>query len=192
MIEVLPTTASAACATIRSVKFNMPAREITVEHDPAHYSTKEIGEFITRAGFGVLIISMGMSASVELPPDTNTTSPRASPTNTPTLAHDFTPNDGVTTQQSQYDDVHNHGHSHDHNDSSGHSHDHGHGSSQLRNLPEIRKMLESAPDEHIHPWVKTNAIAAFTELAKAEAHTHGASGIDAVHFHEVGAVDSIV
>lgn len=53
-------------------------------------------------------------------------------------------------------------------------------------------MLQDADDAHIDPWVKSKAIATFTELAKAEAKTHGADGIDAIHFHEVGAVDSIV
>ncbi|GAX25068.1 uncharacterized protein FisN_10Lh264 [Fistulifera solaris] len=105
---------------------------------------------------------------------------------------------------------HNHGHSHGHshvNDTSliqsealdkgvsRSEHDH-HQSLQttgpLRNLPEIRRMLENAPEEHIPLWVKNTAIEAFVELAKAEASVHGASGIDTVHFHEVGAVDSIV
>lgn len=111
---------------------------------------------------------------------------------------------------------HSHDHSHSHNEEHSHGHSHSHESSQtysqelggdlshqhnhqhngkkgpLRNLPEIRRMLENAPDEYIPPWVKSTAIEAFVELAKAEASVHGASGIDAVHFHEVGAVDSIV
>jgi len=53
-------------------------------------------------------------------------------------------------------------------------------------------MLLEAPMEHIPTWVQEHAIAAFTELAHAEAKTHGAASSDAVHFHEVGAVDSIV
>ena len=83
-------------------------------------------------------------------------------------------------------------HYHSHEDSEGHSHSHGHGSGPLRNLPEIRKMLQEAPEEFIPVWVKETAIEAFTELALAEAGVHGAESQDAVHFHEVGAIDSIV
>eukprot|EP00579_Thalassiosira_antarctica_P017572 CAMPEP_0201946950 /NCGR_PEP_ID=MMETSP0903-20130614/54686_1 /ASSEMBLY_ACC=CAM_ASM_000552 /TAXON_ID=420261 /ORGANISM="Thalassiosira antarctica, Strain CCMP982" /LENGTH=474 /DNA_ID=CAMNT_0048490069 /DNA_START=37 /DNA_END=1458 /DNA_ORIENTATION=+ len=87
--------------------------------------------------------------------------------------------------------AHNHGHSHDHSNS--HDHDHGHQSgSKLRNLPQIKQMLQSAPSHHIPPHVASLAIEAFTALAHAEMHTHGAESIDQVHFHEVGAVDSIV
>jgi uncharacterized protein (DUF111 family) len=62
----------------------------------------------------------------------------------------------------------------------------------LRNLPEIKAMLEEASVEWIPKQVKDWAVETFTALAEAEAMTHGASSIDAVHFHEVGAVDSIV
>ena len=53
-------------------------------------------------------------------------------------------------------------------------------------------MLRSAPSHHIPTPVAALAIEAFTALAHAERHTHGAESIDQVHFHEVGAVDSIV
>lgn len=184
--------------SIHSLNFNLTTQEITIEHDPQQHSTHDVGTFIAKAGFGVLIISIGMSASLPA-----AKSPEVSPTKT-TSVHDFTPT--VTTQQSQdvndaEDNGQPHSHSHDHTGSGGQNHSHDHGSSssssmpsfsKLRNLPEIKRMLELAPDRFLAPWVKTNAIAAFTELAKAEAHTHGAASMDAVHFHEVGAVDSIV
>jgi uncharacterized protein (DUF111 family) len=53
-------------------------------------------------------------------------------------------------------------------------------------------MLMNSPTAYIPEWVRDTAIEAFTELAKAEAMTHGAESPDAVHFHEVGAIDSIV
>ena len=95
------------------------------------------------------------------------------------------------------DDSHSHNHAHAHSHGHSHSHGHGHGETDggkgpLRNLPEIRKMLETADESYIPEWVKVHSLAAFTELAKAEAATHGADSMDAVHFHEVGAIDSIV
>lgn len=68
-----------------------------------------------------------------------------------------------------------------------HIHHHGHGHSH-RNLSQILDVID-------HAEITTNAkkIASdiFKILAKAEAKAHGVS-IEEVHFHEVGAVDSIV
>lgn len=58
-----------------------------------------------------------------------------------------------------------------------------------RNFDCVRELIESGtllPRE-----VKNAAIAAFKELAYAEAHVHGTT-VENVHFHEVGAIDSIV
>ena len=101
---------------------------------------------------------------------------------------------------------HGHAHSHDHNSDSSnienHSHSHAHGHSHshahsdnhppLRNLPQIKKMLLESSREHIPQNVCDLAIQTFTELAIAESYTHGTSSEDTVHFHEVGAIDSIV
>ncbi len=51
----------------------------------------------------------------------------------------------------------------------------------------IRAMLEAAA---LKPVVKANALAVFESLARAEARAHGIA-IGDVHFHEVGAWDSI-
>ena len=56
-----------------------------------------------------------------------------------------------------------------------------------RTWPEIRAMLEHAA---LEPAVRGLAIAAFARLAEAESAIHGSSP-DEVHFHEVGALDSI-
>lgn len=85
---------------------------------------------------------------------------------------------------------HGHDHGHDHVNSLSHSHSHSHHDGPLRGLPEISCMINSAPS--LPNSVKQRAVAAFTELARAEARVHGVVDIYKVHFHEVGAVDSIV
>jgi len=58
-----------------------------------------------------------------------------------------------------------------------------------RDYAEIRRMLEST--EGLLPGVREKAAKAFAILARGEAQVHGVSE-DSVHFHEVGAVDSVV
>ena len=77
-----------------------------------------------------------------------------------------------------YEDI-NHTHSHEHHHGHGHSH---------RNLSQILDVIDHA---EITKNAKKIASDIFTILAKAEAKAHGVS-IEEVHFHEVGAVDSIV
>src|SRR4051812_14880939 len=57
-----------------------------------------------------------------------------------------------------------------------------------RRLADIVALLDRS---ELPPWVRSTAEAVFRRLAEAEAKIHGTS-IEAVHFHEVGAVDSIV
>lgn len=87
---------------------------------------------------------------------------------------------------------HNRDHDHIHHNQHGHQHGHSNDNGPLRNLPEIQRMLNASSPNFIDPWVRDKAIQTFTELAHAEAKTHGAEGIETVHFHEVGAIDSIV
>jgi pyridinium-3,5-bisthiocarboxylic acid mononucleotide nickel chelatase len=63
----------------------------------------------------------------------------------------------------------------------GHSHYH-------RSYGDIRGMIESSG---LSPWVREKSIEAFRRLAEAEGKIHGLSP-EMVHFHEVGAVDSII
>jgi pyridinium-3,5-bisthiocarboxylic acid mononucleotide nickel chelatase len=92
--------------------------------------------------------------------------------------------------------THNHhGHTHSHNDEGDNNNNNNTNPKllgPLRNLPQIQTMLQDASDQWIPPWVKTMAIATFTNLAQAEATTHGVETVLNVHFHEVGAIDSIV
>jgi pyridinium-3,5-bisthiocarboxylic acid mononucleotide nickel chelatase len=56
-----------------------------------------------------------------------------------------------------------------------------------RHWPEIRALLEGSS---LAPAVRDRAVAVFADLAAAEAEVHGVPE-GSVHFHEVGAVDSI-
>ena len=71
---------------------------------------------------------------------------------------------------------HEHAHRHD-----GHTHEH-------RGLPEIRDIISRSK---ISDRAKKIASDIFLVLAEAESKAHGVS-VEEVHFHEVGAVDSIV
>ena len=57
-----------------------------------------------------------------------------------------------------------------------------------RHLADVQEIIEAAnlPEE-----VRQRAVAVFARLAEAEAHIHGTTA-EAVHFHEVGALDAIV
>lgn len=57
-----------------------------------------------------------------------------------------------------------------------------------RNLIDIYDIIEQSS---LNDNIKENAKKIFMEVAKAEAKVHGTS-IDKIHFHEVGAIDSIV
>ncbi len=57
-----------------------------------------------------------------------------------------------------------------------------------RTLEDIRNLIEGSS---LPPWVITKGIEAFELLAEAEGRVHGVQP-EEVHFHEVGAIDSIV
>ena len=88
---------------------------------------------------------------------------------------------------------HSHDHSHPHSHEPGaahhdHGHDHTHDHAHGRNYAEIRRLISASS---LSDWVKSRAIAVFHRIAIAEGKIHGHPP-DAVHFHEVGAIDSIV
>ncbi|QJB56759.1 nickel pincer cofactor biosynthesis protein LarC [Pseudodesulfovibrio sp. zrk46] len=76
---------------------------------------------------------------------------------------------------------HHHGHGHDH----GHGHHH-HG--EHRNLRDIEAIIDGS---ELDDAVKQTSLAIFRRVAEAEAKVHGKELYE-VHFHEVGATDSIV
>lgn len=90
---------------------------------------------------------------------------------------------------------HNHEHSHEHhhdiNDNHEHSHEHTHDHEHNhvhRGLPEIYRIIDSCS---MTDKARKLAKKIFEIIAKAEAKAH-AKPLNEVHFHEVGAIDSIV
>lgn len=61
-------------------------------------------------------------------------------------------------------------------------------SAHFRNLKSILQILE---ESHLNSKIREKAEAVFTNLARAEAKVHGKT-LHEVHFHEVGAVDTII
>ena len=92
---------------------------------------------------------------------------------------------------------HSHFHGHSHTQAEGHPHAHGEApgpsraygeNHEHRGMQEIRRILEQGD---LTPGARRTALRIFQILAEAEARAHGVPE-DQVHFHEVGAVDSIV
>jgi len=89
-------------------------------------------------------------------------------------------------EKDEHDHEHHHGHDHDHGHHHHHhgEHEHEHG----RSFSDIRQLIQQSA---VSPWVKERAIAVFARIARAEGKIHGKPA-EQVHFHEVGAVDSII
>src|SRR5579863_1750814 len=83
---------------------------------------------------------------------------------------------------------HDHAHGHSHRHSHAQEHDHPHTDEHHRSLSTILGIIGSAP---LAEGVKQRAAWAFQLLGEAEAGIHSIP-IENVHFHEVGAVDTIV
>lgn len=90
------------------------------------------------------------------------------------IAHDFHEH-----EHHEHEHGHHHGHGHEH----GHHHPHVH-----RNLADVTAILNSGD---LTPHARELALKIFGIVAEAESKAHG-KPIDEVHFHEVGAIDSIV
>jgi uncharacterized protein (TIGR00299 family) protein len=82
---------------------------------------------------------------------------------------------------------HGHEHSHHHGNDQSHVHEHGH-HEHNRTFRDIKQLIDRSS---LSPWVKQKSVAIFERIAIAEGKIHGMPA-EQVHFHEVGAVDSIV
>ncbi|MEH7010143.1 LarC family nickel insertion protein [Neobacillus niacini] len=92
----------------------------------------------------------------------------------------------VHTHDHQHD--HEHTHDHDHQHDHEHTHDHDHHHHDHRSYKDIVRLIEEAD---FSQQVKDTALRIFKKIAEAEGLIHGVP-LDNVHFHEVGAVDSII
>ena len=93
--------------------------------------------------------------------------------------------------EEEHDHQHEEGHAHDHGHGHHHHHEeakHPHAHEHGRNFADIRALIEKSD---LSPWVKQKSVAVFRRVAEAEGKIHGHAA-EEVHFHEVGAVDSIV
>ncbi|MFN3649266.1 MAG: nickel pincer cofactor biosynthesis protein LarC [Armatimonadota bacterium] len=94
---------------------------------------------------------------------------------------------------------HSHAHEHTHEHAAAHAHTHSHrhhghshggaaGEDVTRTFGDVARLIR---ESGLPAAVKERAEAVYRRLAEAEAKVHG-STLETVHFHEVGAVDSIV
>jgi len=97
--------------------------------------------------------------------------------------HEHSHEHGHHHDHPHHDHPHDHAHEHHHD----HTHEEHHHEEQ-RNFAEIRKLISHSK---LSAWVKQKSIAVFQRIAVAEGKIHGLPPAK-VHFHEVGAVDSIV
>lgn len=101
--------------------------------------------------------------------------------------HDHEHGEGCDHEHGDHDHHHDHAHGHGghhHHDNEPHEHSH----DDSRNFTAIKKLITKSK---LSPWVKKKSIAVFQRIADAEGKIHGKPASE-VHFHEVGAVDSIV
>ena len=97
----------------------------------------------------------------------------------------------VHLEEDGHEHDHEHDHPHSHEDHHGHSHAHQHGDGHPhvhRNLFDIYQIIDKLES---NDRVKELARRMFRIVAEAESKAHGLP-VDQVHFHEVGAIDSIV
>ena len=91
------------------------------------------------------------------------------------------------THSHEHDHDHHHEHTHDgHSHEHTHSHHHHHG--EVRGLKEIETIILSSG---VSDFVKEKSLEVFRDIAQAEANVHQMP-VEEIHFHEVGATDSII
>lgn len=112
-------------------------------------------------------------------------------------AHSHTHAEHTHAHTHTHDHAHEHAHSHDHDHHhehhhDGHSHEHTHSHhhhhGEVRGLKEIETIILSSG---VSDFVKEKSLEVFRDIAQAEANVHQMP-VEEIHFHEVGATDSII
>ncbi len=169
---------------------------VPMDHLEGQLSLLELGGYSLEASPIKRNDVMGVNFKVRLE---DTQEPRSDSVQGPAHVHSHDHDQDHDHDHHHHDHHHEHDHDHDH-----HHHDHHH-----EHDPSARDHVHDAAGDHGHAHgsfseiramiersglpkrVKERSIAIFERLAQAESHAHGTS-IEQVHFHEVGAVDSIV
>ncbi|MGG0792093.1 LarC family nickel insertion protein [Peribacillus simplex] len=115
--------------------------------------------------------------------------------------------DVILTSKSEQPHEHSHSHGHEHSHSHGHEHSHSHGHEHSHShetepnhshAPHnhhgsrtYKQIVEAINEANLNESVTNMSLAIFKKIGEAEGHIHGLP-LDKVHFHEVGAVDSII
>ena len=99
------------------------------------------------------------------------------------LKNGHTSNDDYQHNHHSHTNIDEHSHTHHHHEDNEHNMEHHH-----RGLKEIEEIINSSD---LSDNVKKLSIKTFMKVAEAEAKVHG-KDLYEVHFHEVGAVDSII
>ena len=112
-------------------------------------------------------------------------------------AHSHTHEEHTHAHTHSHEHTHEHAHSHDHHHEHEHTHDghshehthsHHHHHGEVRGLKEIETIILSSGTSD---FVKDKSLEVFRDIAQAEANVHQMP-VEEIHFHEVGATDSII
>ena len=101
-------------------------------------------------------------------------------------AHSHTHEEHTHAHTHMHEHSHDHHHEHDHTHEHTHSHHHHHG--EVRGLKEIETIILSSG---VSDFLKEKSLEVFRDIAQAEANVHQMP-VEEIHFHEVGATDSII
>ncbi|MGE6610601.1 LarC family nickel insertion protein [Peribacillus sp. NPDC076916] len=105
--------------------------------------------------------------------------------------------DVILTSKSEqpHEHSHSHGHKHSHNGDHSNSHEnehnHSHALHNHHGNRTYKQIVEAINEANLNESVTNMSLAIFKKIGEAEGHIHGLP-LDKVHFHEVGAVDSII